>query len=771
MKTAESLPLDGCTSTPLAGYLKALGTLRLISSDANQVSGSAADPAARGWWDDDRFVLRTSLSRDELLDFFLFDYAPSPLIAPWNGGSGFYAKDNKDGFDPLSSPSVATRFQPMSAAIRSGCRVIEGLGATRRPKDTAKVSLVSTLRGEASDKVVSWIDAALALSGQSLAYPQLLGTGANDGRLDFTNNFMRRLVSQRAPRGLFDSSSGAPSDDAARLLTQALFGTLSPGLDAAAIGQFAPGSAGGPNADTGYEGGPNVNAWDYVLMLEGCVSFAGSASRRFEGAARSGTSFPFTVRMVGAGYGGVEASDEPNARAEFWAPLWSRPTRCCEVEALLTEGRAVLNGRSVRDGLEFARSVTNLGASRGFTGFERYGFLMRAGKSFLATPIGRRSTVASSASSLVEDLDRDGWLERLRRTGRAGDGPTAARVSIKKFEDAVFELLKSSPSPRTVQRTLVALGTVSRWLAVSAKGREGIRTPPPPMSSQWLRHADDQSPEFRVAAALAGLGLEAAERAQPENSETPERAGRNIESPEYMPMASHFGPVSESGFMQRRTWSKDGAQRNAVWGTASLVGNLVNVLDRRLVEAKIRALDDKPLGGAAPARLEDVVGFLTGPFDDAKCAALLAGLIWVRPASLRSPKAQGPSVIPFTLAALKPIFTPDELLRNIGVLERERLPIPPGIVSRLRTGRGVEEAVRIALSRARGSGIASPFERMGGRRQRSGHFTVPAAARRLAAALLIPLDHLALRKLIGRAYTGATPDQDANTAENHNHVS
>ena len=38
----EPLPLHGCTPTPLASYLKALGVLRLISSPANHVSGEAA---------------------------------------------------------------------------------------------------------------------------------------------------------------------------------------------------------------------------------------------------------------------------------------------------------------------------------------------------------------------------------------------------------------------------------------------------------------------------------------------------------------------------------------------------------------------------------------------------------------------------------------------------------------------------------------------------------------------------------------------------------
>ena len=77
----EPLSLNGCTPTPLASYLKALGVLRLISSPANHVSGRAADSHARGWWENENFHLRTTLSRAALLHFFLQDYAPSPIIA------------------------------------------------------------------------------------------------------------------------------------------------------------------------------------------------------------------------------------------------------------------------------------------------------------------------------------------------------------------------------------------------------------------------------------------------------------------------------------------------------------------------------------------------------------------------------------------------------------------------------------------------------------------------------------------------------------------
>ena len=80
--------LTGCSPTPLANYLKALGILRLVSEQA--------DPSARGAWRDESFVLASKLSGDELADFFLARYAPSPLVSPWNRASGFYGTEQRN---------------------------------------------------------------------------------------------------------------------------------------------------------------------------------------------------------------------------------------------------------------------------------------------------------------------------------------------------------------------------------------------------------------------------------------------------------------------------------------------------------------------------------------------------------------------------------------------------------------------------------------------------------------------------------------------------
>src|SRR5262245_10928716 len=79
------LRLSGCTPEPLMGYLTSLGVFRLVAEDTEH-----GDPSARLSWKGGVAHLTSKLDRDGLCAFFLKAYRPTPILAPWNGGSGFY---------------------------------------------------------------------------------------------------------------------------------------------------------------------------------------------------------------------------------------------------------------------------------------------------------------------------------------------------------------------------------------------------------------------------------------------------------------------------------------------------------------------------------------------------------------------------------------------------------------------------------------------------------------------------------------------------------
>lgn len=93
--------LTGCRSKPLASYLKAVAVLRLVSEQT--------DSQAKGWWEGDRFFFRSKLDENALAAFFCDEYSPTPVVAPWNGGSGFYLGDATKGMDAIES-SKQSRF-------------------------------------------------------------------------------------------------------------------------------------------------------------------------------------------------------------------------------------------------------------------------------------------------------------------------------------------------------------------------------------------------------------------------------------------------------------------------------------------------------------------------------------------------------------------------------------------------------------------------------------------------------------------------------------
>ncbi|MGH8401192.1 MAG: hypothetical protein ACRESU_08835, partial [Gammaproteobacteria bacterium] len=127
----NDIVLEGCTPTPLANYLKALGVLRLLSEKY---------PDTRGFWRGDKFVLRTSLDRAGIELFFLDEYAPTPIISPWSGRAGFL--EGNDGQDSNRKGAVILRrienasgerfksYQQVVSAIRN-VSVIQQLDQVR----------------------------------------------------------------------------------------------------------------------------------------------------------------------------------------------------------------------------------------------------------------------------------------------------------------------------------------------------------------------------------------------------------------------------------------------------------------------------------------------------------------------------------------------------------------------------------------------------------------------------------------------------------------
>jgi CRISPR-associated protein Csx17 len=716
--------LTGCAPTPLAHYLKAIGILRLVAQQK--------DPDVRGFWRDQHFCLLTTLDEAALEAFFLDEYVPTPFVSPWNKGSGFYTTNDR-GLAPVEG-SKAPRFNAFRLGIAEARTQLDSItradAKVRRLKDQTKAkkgakptrskddpdykkelaaaerefkSLKADLygpfalawRGPHRD----WMDAAMVLSPEGEpSWPALLGTGGNDGRLDFTNTAMQRLGD------LFDleSVNGAPAPKSKALLKTAIFETPSAALLDAAVGQFLPGSAGGANGTTGPDAGSRVNPWDFVLMLEGAIAFRGQATRKLGARDDMRAAIPFAVATQSVGH--ATRGKEKDTRGEQWMPLWDRPASWQGVSALFGEGRAQLGRSSARRTLDFARAIARLGVARGITAFVRYGYLERNGQSNLAVPLGRIEVAAQPRARLIDEIG--GWLDRLQR--EANDAPARFSASVGVLSDAAFDVLTREAEPTRWQSVLAAIDEVEQ---VQASGTAFKVGPCPTLSAGWLDAATDESPEWRLALSLGSAAREYMH-------------GRPFDS-----VRVHALPIDP-----KRSW------RYAIGADKRLINDprvvmtgrdplrdLVALVERRLLEASQRGRRTLPLVAAygAGATLDDLARFLGGEVDAERVVALgraLMALDWER---VRLPHARVDSHSD----------RPDEAWEALRLcvlpfaLHERNIATEPAMFRRLASG-DAAGAVDLALRRLRASGLRPPL---------AAAIADPTTARRWAAALAFPV--------------------------------
>lgn len=721
--------LDGCAPVPLAHYLKALGVLRLVSEQL--------DPEARGWWEGERFLLASHADEPRLLAFLLDEYAPTPLVSPWNKGSGFFYEDDA-GLSPIEN-STAARLEPARKGIHAARELLDAISAAdasvrsikaeaktrtldraarQRLKDSdeyrqrlaeaervfkaRKADLMPELRRTWRGPHLDWMNVAMVLDEQSAPrFPALLGTGGNDGRLDFTNNFFQRLGDV-----LDLAHEQARSRPAARAaLRDALFVEPSCSLiRGITVGQFAPGAAGGANADNTPSADSLLNPWDFILMLEGALLFTAASTRRLSAQASSRAAAPFAISAQGAGYASAADSDE-SARGEQWMPLWSQPIRCAELHRLLAEGRAQLGARSVTEPLDFARAVARLGTARGIHAFQRYGYIERNGQSNLAVPLGRFVVPdqATGALACLEDLEA--WLPRLRlqaRDTKTRKAPASLKQAERRLADALFTLTQHPDEAARWQTALMCLADIEA-LQVHGAGRKA--GPIPRLRPEWLQAADDGSTELRLALAFA------------------------------LQCADPLGEARRDGV--RRHWLtldkgryKDSTTDRVLQGRSG-IDDAIALAARRLIEAGQHGERRLPLepGCDIAASRHDLARLLAGEVDLDRCLALARALMALdtRQCAQRPPRPRRPA----------PADWPDDawLAIRLALLpwplpDGRRPGIDPAVLRRLQAG-DLASALELALRRLRAAGLRCSL-RVGS--------ASPAIARLYAAALAFPID-------------------------------
>lgn len=713
---AKSVLLCGLQPQPLSTYLCALGVLRICSKQLNA--------AIRGGFSAAGFRLE-GIDDAGLVSFLLGSWSPSPVLTPWNNASGFY--DSSKGRMATSAiesvlASGAARFVSLQRAVKQVRTLVTEAGYTEAPEKEEKAAFIASLRDVLPDDAVAWLDAAAIVEDADARMMPLLGSGGNEGVLDYSGLFLRSIV---------DTLLGDEKRSLS-LLRAALFGEHTAVLFERPGGQFDPGTAGGFNTGPGFESKdlPN-NPWIFQLLIEGSIAWASGLASRQQGATtkyRFAVS-PFTVRHRAAGYGSAATSDESQrVRAEVWVPIWNRPAGYAEVERFISEGRADVRGRGRRamratDSLDFVDAIASLGVDRGVSSFVRYALIKRRGDSYIALPAGTLEVGYRREVDLVRQLGpelelADGFLARFP----SEQGPPALLAGLRRAIDEARFDVAARGGPDSMVRLVRAVGAFEMALAKRDPTKEPkLARPLGRLSPDWIDACGD-SAEVRIAAAVASIG----------------------ETGAVSRMRTYLAPLD-----QKVPARYAPGARVTAWVGADLSDRLSHVLLRRLRDARSRAsissrASGNPTWGAYTAALEDVAAFLSPDMvDDRALEELLFGFTWIAydaNISVRKPVLLNPP-LPRMYALLKLLVLTTPLVRGA---EKVLLTAHPALLPLLRAGR-VSAAVELATKQLAAKGFA-PRRVVERQLPDDGAF-----GRRLGAALLIPVlqtDSLASAALI-----------------------
>ncbi|WP_028192876.1 type I-U CRISPR-associated protein Csx17 [Salinispora pacifica] len=488
--------LPGLRPAPLASYLAGLGLIRML--------GEQADPNLTARWTDGGLVLTTTV--EDTAAWLVDQYVPTPVLSPWNEGSGFGAKDRTP---KQTLAALAAHPSPRLDAFRRALPAATSVGEKYRSSaGWTKARAVREFRNRCPDELLPWIDAAVVLAADQVHFPPLLGTGGNDGRLDFSTTFHQRLLDVLDPA----------IRDRARSLGQArdlVAGTQTQRLHRAPVGQFDPAAAGGRSSSPFGGADSVVNPWQFILLVEGALLFASSATRRHQHAAGR-AAMPFTV--FAAPDGSASGAAGETSRGEVWAPVWEEPFTLAEVRQLFAEARASWRGRPARQAVEFYAATRTLGVARGVTGFVRYGLHQRNGLAYVAVPVEHLTVRSSPEVRLAARLED--WASWLRRdvastvVGRAVRGFDAAHLSFAR-----------DGGPLSLARLLAAVTNLELAVGRSGRARDNARVRKPPWAHDFLPVLGEaECPELRVAVGIASCTT----RPGPDADRQPARSMRQI---------------------------------------------------------------------------------------------------------------------------------------------------------------------------------------------------------------------------------------------------
>jgi|GEM_PF-2162751 CRISPR-associated protein Csx17 len=715
--------MTNCKTEPFGSALKALGVMKII--------GEQKDPDIESYWENGELRINTILTKEEITNFFMKEYSPTPILAPWLSQSGFWSTFESTHMKSIIE-SGQTRFDSFRnnvAKIRSIIdKVAQAEGITRSDLQNKKKAedfrhrnkekLITMCRNQLEDSYVYWSDAAVVINADGLAkYPPLNGTGGNDARLEFTHTFVEMIANM-----LLDLDNEHNYNVSSSLLNNSLFGTFTDNLRTnISVGKFIPGLTGGLNQGEGIEiDKAAVNPWDLIFFMEGTTIWTSGIGRKSETRSSMPIS-PFTVKLSSP-YSSADPSDPKSF--ELWFPVWKNPATLDEIKLVFREGRSDVGRMPASTGLQFAESVNSLGVDRGIEEFVRYSLSVKNGQASFLIPLGQYKVKMEKYPELLLGLDPVlSSIDVFLRKNKA-DLPPSFKKAREEIEKSVFDFTVNR-NKYNAKRVVISLGRFERLLSThfSIVSKTGL-SPLSGLDPKWLKAMDDGSIEMRIALAVSSITYSVRDR------DTRNKVGS---------IRSNIEPVKS---FSKPEWSKEDSEFS--WSGNSIYEKMANTVLKRLLIAERDNHNNLPLYSKIKLSIYEISEFIHGNFDESLTEDLIFSLFLIKQDNSHFynyaydivERKDLPVIKPFDFALLKLIFLPEDL--RIEFDESVHIIPEPAIISLLKSGR-VEDACKIAKNRLLSSNlkpINTIFPNLG-----------QSYGMKLAAALLLPVDQRELTEL------------------------
>jgi len=240
-----------------------------------------------------------------------------------------------------------------------------------------------------------------------------------------------------------------------------------------------------------------ANPADYILAIEGLLQFSGTVKNLTESDGESPESnYALYPLLLEINAGSAETSDRTkNTKHECWLPLWSDPMSLDEYRFRVLDHLQFRLANQVRDTLDLMQELSNRSEQEGFTRYSRFGFWPRKGQGSYAIHIGIETPGGNDVAA---------ELRRWRYSVRPHSSQTNATYRL--FISLEQRLTALQRGQGSYQELLILLGQVERHLS---NLQSQYMRPVPQLSEKWVKLAykENDSSEFRLAAALASTGL------------------------------------------------------------------------------------------------------------------------------------------------------------------------------------------------------------------------------------------------------------------------